>query len=271
MTLCIAAVCDHEDKRAIVICADWQGTHGQLAKSEDVYKIRHIAHSHVMALLAGDSTGAAEELYNACVPALKDFAAKSKDPDDFDLRMNKLLADLRAVVHRLKRTAVENYLASVWGLSHDEFFKEGSKALSSDIYLQIWTGIQDVDLSASVIFAYADDAEPVVIRIDRKATVHWEYKYSAIGTGQTIATAILCQEDYDFPISLNDCMGRVLLAKKAAERDLYVGKATVTGVLVQGEHPKVLTEAGWNYVSAKIPDIAGPKGLVIRKSHLDHW
>jgi hypothetical protein len=98
MTFCAAAVCHHKNRRAIVVCADWQGTIGGFLKVEDTRKYRHI--NACIVLLSGIETQAVS-LYHACIPALRKYTSGEHSPrDDFDLRESALKQDIERVARQ---------------------------------------------------------------------------------------------------------------------------------------------------------------------------
>ena len=102
-----------------------------------------------------------------------------------------------------------------------------------------------------MIIAYADDTEPLIIRIESDGRPVWEECYSCTGSGYEIAMAYLCQKDYDERMPLMECLARVFMAKKMAQKNPYVGNESSFDILINGDgnsSRRVLTDDGWRYL-----------------------
>ena len=80
--------------------------------------------------------------------------------------------------------------------------------------------------------------------------------------------AILCQNPYDEEMPLMECLARVYLAKRAAEKDPYVSEATSLQVLVRGAPSYDLSKECLDYLREKVPPISVPVGLEFSASFL---
>lgn len=65
-----------------------------------------------------------------------------------------------------------------------------------------------------------------------------------------------------------ECLARVYLAKRAAEKDPYVSEATSLQVLVRGAPSYDLSKECLDYLREKVPPISVPVGLEFSASFL---
>lgn len=229
MTVCIAAVCKHEGKTAIVLCCDWQGTKGDFIKSDSIDKIRWV--STASAMIAGAETNA-DEFLNECDKCIKEFTVKT-DADRSDLDMQEYLAALRDAVAKRKKVLVKELLALTRTMEPDEFWDKGLTRLGPSEFSRSLEEIRELTLGCSVILAsIGADGEDVMIRITPAGKVLWENTFVTIGSGGPIAEAFLHQYEWDADISLEECLYRVYSAKRAAEKSPHVGPTTSFEILI---------------------------------------
>jgi 20S proteasome alpha/beta subunit len=142
-----------------------------------------------------------------------------------------------------------------YGVSYSEFRSDSAKWFSKRDHRKIWKTLAKVSLGCSLIIAYADDVEPILIRIESDGLPHWEECYSCIGAGADIAMAYLCQKDYDEQMPLMDCLAQVYVTKRMAQKNPYVGNESSFDILVHGDaknEKRTLTDDGWKYLRDKM-------------------
>ena len=244
MTIGIAAICQHEGEQVVVFCSDWQGTRG-FVKSDDVYKMEHFP--NVPVLVSGDE-GPSKELAVDVGMAMQKFNAEPKPTGDLDLRIGAYMAELRRVSADRKRIRTDHLLKRLYGISLDEFYTRGQNILTPAHYDRVFRDVTATGLGAELLLAYGDPDEPVLIRIDDEAEVHWEHGYSAIGSGATIALSILCQTDHSETMPLMSCAMWMFEAKLAAEKDPYVGPTTSMGLMLSEDRRFDLSEEAWAFI-----------------------
>lgn len=262
VTLCIGAECKHENKWAVVNCADTRqekgGVFQELVGSEDAGKIAKIGPADKLfhVLLSGSPTKAID-LMAACRAAVSELIA-SPGGQDADLEITQYLQSIRHIAAAKKKLIIDHYLQMNLGVSLQEFLDTGSKRFLPDHYNQLWGEIRNLDRGADLIFSGfhgsgAGEIESILVRLDRVGETHWERGYSVIGVGMDIALAFLCQRDYDLEnMPLMECLFRVAEAKKSAERNRHVGTQTMILIAIQGAGRFRLSADGWEAMKASL-------------------
>jgi 20S proteasome alpha/beta subunit len=119
-----------------------------------------------------------------------------------------------------------------------------------------------------LLISYADDTETVIVEIRDDGKVIWINNYACIGTGSTIALATLCQEDWISMESL-DAAARLYTAKKAAEKDPYVGWGTSFAILVNGDKALDITREGRKLIWSKTKRRNFPRDLIAKQEFFE--
>jgi 20S proteasome alpha/beta subunit len=218
VTLCIAAICEHEAEPCIILCADRSGTRGAVS-SQDTDKIGQYGKTTVM--LAGQLS-AAKELLVECEAAIRTYPVGGND-----LELDALMQSLRQAVGRRKRRIIDEHLTTSYGLSYSEFLKDARTTFGESQYLHVWDEIRRLDLNSELIISTFSDGEAELLKISQDGKLTWEDHYCTAGTGSSIAHAFLCQRSYIDVIDLPFILHRVFEAKIAAEKNPYVGLETV--------------------------------------------
>ena len=265
MTFCVAAACVHEGKNAIVACCDMQMTNGgDQVRTEESNKLIYFGRGTI--LRTGDGSQA-DELVALIQPVLDSYNGVPKPPEEFDVRMSALLAELRKAVRRRRADLVEHYLGLRHNVSTADFRKNGATWFPLE-YESILYEMRHLKLGCDLICAYADDCEPIIVQITGDGEVLWQDHYACVGSGRDFAIAILAQSDwYDSP-ALMDCLARVYLAKLTAECDPLVGRKTLIEIMLEGEDFDDLSPEGRDYLEDRVGRIAIPSGLEFRPSFL---
>jgi 20S proteasome alpha/beta subunit len=263
MTLCIAAMCEHNAKNAIVLCCDWQGTYGGVVKSDDFYKMRWPS-GEFSIMLSGTGSNA-DELIALLNPVIASYDTANKSDNDFDIRISQFLEDIRRIVRKHKYNLVNHYFSMKYNVSYPDFLKSGSEWFPPHLYDGMVAEIGHVRLGCELILAYADDTESIIIEIREDGKVNWIDNYTCIGSGSIIARAVLSQEDF-ISMSVMDCAARVQMAKQAALKDPYVGDGTAFAVLINGEKAIDFTKEGLKFLYKRTKRIIFPKKLLYKES-----
>jgi len=248
MTLCIAAVCRHEGQPAIVTCADWQVTGPSIAW-EDYYKLRHYPNATIM--ISG-GLGEADDVCFDLYAVLKEFDEIRRSKADFEPRVGQYIAKVRETLTRRKRLRAEHTVAMKWGISLDKFYRKGLKRMPKDLYRKVIGEIEQVGLGMSSIIVYSGGNELVMLKTGPHGGVFWERTYAAIGSGERIALAFLCQAPHDPNMPLGQCLARVLTAKVAAERDPNVGRNTSLGVILADGRRFDVGDEAWAFLRDRV-------------------
>ena len=155
---------------------------------------------------------------------IREFGETTKSRDDLEPRVGQYMSKISEAAVRRKRLRAEHHIAMNYGISLDRFYKKGSKLMPKGIYKRIVGEIQQIKLDVQTIIIYSGDSDLIILRTGPWGRAVWERNYVAIGSGERIALAVLCQAPHDRNMPLVSCMLRVLEAKIAAERDPYVGR-----------------------------------------------
>ena len=123
MTICIAASCEHEGKHAVVLCADYQGTHGDYIKADDTYKFWHFHRGHGAIGFAGDVDCGAEfaRRFTAVARQFHELE-KTKDDGDMDIRIGRYLSMVRELAAEFKKERIDFAVRSRFEISLSEFY-----------------------------------------------------------------------------------------------------------------------------------------------------
>lgn len=266
MTIGIACQCLHNGEFAIALCCDWQATYGQMIKSEDQHKIRNAGRAGI---LIADDPAAADEVVSRITPIFVKYDTLTKNEEDFDLRITKLLADLRQVIREINAERRDYLLDTKYNTTAELFRKEGKDNFPSDMYYTILSEIGKIGIGCDLIIAYNEDVDPIIIEISgTDCGVHWVDDWACIGSGAWIARAVLVQDEKaDGPqyMNLMDCLAAIFFAKIAAQKDPHVGEYTSILVLTRKEQIE-LSPDGWDYLKKLTPKIAPPKGLEFQET-----
>jgi hypothetical protein len=85
-----------------------------------------------------------------------------------------------------------------------------------------------------------------------------------------IALAIMCQDVHDDEMPLMDCLAKICLAKRAAEKDPAVGTYNTFLILTDGKCFNVSDE-GWQYLKSKAIPIQAAENLDFKESFLEDY
>lgn len=247
MTVCIAAECEHNGERAIVLCSDVQGT--DFAKSADTHKVRSLEGKPV-AMLFSDIPGAALEFWAAVRPLATRLAESSGD----DIAISQFMADLRNLTRQRKQERVADFVARTYGLDDLEAFYRVADG-------NMLAAARGVGLDCELLLCHAAKADAMIVHVDNQGQSIWEHNYRCIGSGWAIARAFLSQMNWNRQMSPVECAGRLLSAKQMAEKDVYVSKETQIFVLFPGKPMHSFSAEGVSAVEACKPILKPSKAV----------
>ena len=246
MTVCLAGICDHKDGYAFVLCSDFQGTRGDYIKAEDTHKVWHFHGRRGAIMFAGDTDAGAEFFRRFQTIALEfEKIEKPHEMGDFDIRVGNYLKKVRELTTSFKKERASDKIGRIYGIDLDDFYSVSApKRFSPKLYDEIAETIKSIDLGAEFLIAYADDEEPLLIRVEQNGHVALENgRYIAIGSGWPLAMAVFSQIDQNKTQSLTECLTWVFQAKKYAENNPFVGATTALWVISQDGDDYILTNS----------------------------
>lgn len=237
----------HDGKPAIVLCADTQGT--DFAKSSDVRKISPLRDTGFKWMYC-DRPGIARELASAIGPAAEAFNATSMD----DVAVTQLIFDINQITKERKRLLVQDHIERTYGLDVSEFYKV---ATENERY-----AVANKGFECELLLTHAGPREAFVLHVNNQGLCSWEDNYKGIGSGWVIARSVLAQKDWNYRMNVLEAAGRLLFAKRSAEKDVYVSKETPLFASFAG-HPALVafSDAGVEAVEANNPRIKWPENV----------
>lgn len=229
MTVCIAAGFHDRlhDGPGIVLCCDERGTRGQVS-ADDSAKIRWALDDRLAVLLAGSRTSA-DQLYLTIMEAIQENVDFSDE-----MKITRFIQTVKRAAQKRKRELMEEHVSLTLGMSLDEFTNKSKNVLLETHYLDVWSELKSINLSAELILAALSEEEAIILRVTPFGDVLWENHFSTIGTGGPIAEAFLVQKNYDDLMEVEECVYRVFEAKVASEKNRDVGPTTYLEVLTGG-------------------------------------
>jgi len=244
VTVCIAAICQHEGQFRIVTCADWK-QETDLAGSETADKIRLLPKEWV-ALMAG-ALNRAEELVGRYERKLRNIEQVEDDED--------LYAVMKEPASQHKEALADDYIRHMLGISYKEFL-ERANTLPQEFVADKLKEISSINLGAALILAgfmevkkqvFKNESLPYLFVVDDSGThqdvVRAEDNFAVIGTGAYVAIPALNQREQDDNKNLMETIYNVYEAKRLAEVVLGVGQATSIDV-IGPNGVSTLSEAG---------------------------
>jgi ATP-dependent protease HslVU (ClpYQ) peptidase subunit len=259
VTICIAAVCQHNNKPRIVLCTDWRGE-TYLGASETSDKRRLLPNGWV-ALLAGDLNRAEElvALYESHLATKDSFA------DD-----NELFSFMKRPTETYKESLADSYIRQSLGISYREFLDRADK-LPAEIVSAKLNEIDRIKLNAALILcgfirtSSEGSANPYLFVVEdednHSNVVRVEDNFAAIGSGAYVAIPSLHQREHDSEKSLMETLYAVFEAKELSRVVPGIGAATSIDVMdADAAKPMLwsITEAGYEHCSALFRKL-GPK------------
>jgi 20S proteasome alpha/beta subunit len=233
MTLCISAAC-HYAGPTLICCCDASTTRDDVTSQSSIKMVwfGEAMNPSVNVMLAG-RLHSAKELVEYCRPSLNAYC----ESDHNDLAVNALLKGLREAIAKRRAALNDEYLTTQYAIRFADFLTNGQQWFSGAERGQILAELRTIGLyDASLIISSFTDGEPLIIEVTNDGHVAWVDHFAVQGTGARLANAFLQQRDYDDYMEIDECLFRILEAKRAAERDPYVGSDTHVRIFTAREH-----------------------------------
>jgi 20S proteasome alpha/beta subunit len=249
MTLCIAALCQSDDKRAAVLGFESRGETA-IASTDYVWKLESIGHGWT-ALIAGLVSDARE-----AAGIFREF---------FDLRAQTMTDNnasdlLREPANRFRRALAEQVVQNRLALSYDEFLDAGAQGKIPDdtrrkIFYEIEATVPEIELllvgplaGRLALFRYSGGK---IMREDN---------FAAVGTGAPIAESSLFQRGQHEHCNMTDTLYNVFEAQRLANIAPGVGKNKMFAVVTADSAIRFVTDSGEEYLAKQYQRL-GPKDL----------
>ncbi len=221
MTLCIAAKCDYEGKRAIIMASDLR-IEDDVAVSETAIKQDTLVPGWEF-MYAGRQ-GRATQL----VITLRDHLAKHP------LERFKATEILTQAVRTHREKMADEYIHTRIAKSYEWLLTEGQEALPQDLYSQLIHSIGNIQLDTQLIICGFLAGRPTIYVIDESRGLPYVRpveNFAAIGSGATIAEAMLHYRSHHGHTTLKVAAYHVCEAKRLGEMAPGVGYQTTFSVL----------------------------------------
>jgi hypothetical protein len=246
LTVCIAAVCQHNDEKRIVLCSDWKGEILNLAGSETTDKLRFLPKGWI-ALMA-DTLSRAEELIAAYETHIRGMEAV---PDEY-----ALFTEMKKPAQKYKEAMIDDFVRQTWGMSYSQLIASASN-LPGESVAKLLDSITSIKLGASLIVAgFIDtpddegkrESSPYLFVVQdsdgHEDVVSIQQQYAVIGSGAYVAIPAIHQREHDDEKSLMETIYTLFEAKKLSQVVPGVGEATSIDVMEPGGKLWSLSDAG---------------------------
>lgn len=219
MTVCIAAACEADNEKKIILCTD-QKSSSALGSAETARKEIPLGHSW-RCLTAGTEPDilALVRLY------------KKQFQDSKNLKADTIDASVKAPLHQRKKELAEEYVRRRFAFSHDEFVKFGKERLPAEIFYDANQRIDQLNLNASLILAGFIDGEPEIYYTESDGVARAANHFAIIGEGEYVAASALLRRQQDDWTSFENTLYHVWEAKKLSEAVGSVGRTTFMSVI----------------------------------------
>jgi hypothetical protein len=243
LTLCIAAICTHREKPAIVLCHDWRSETGDVAGGDVLDKLGWVVPERWAALKAGPISEA-DRLVHVVATAFQEAQKTFSLPSLFDIAMERYKWML--VDHYLQARLGITYASLIGGITlpngngngkvHlpekfvDEKLHEVENVPFPNCQL-IVAGFTDIPENRPVLCVLNEDHEEAYSRI------RFETNFAAIGSGAPAALTSLYRREHTAPdIQLMKAVYHIFEAKVTGEISPGVGDSTsITVLFPEGE------------------------------------
>lgn len=259
MTVCIAAICQQQNKSRIVTCTDWK-QESSIAQPETADKMRLLPKDWV-ALMA-HTLCRAEDL-------ITHYARKLRTTEAFE-DDKALFEAMKEPAFEHKRALTDEYIKQTLGISYQEFLDRAS-TLPQEVVAQKLKEISGIRLGAALILAgfievtrqerKTNENLPYLFVVDdqdnHQDVVRVEDGFAVIGSGSYMAIPALHQREQDDEKGLMETIYNVYEAKRLAEVVPGVGETTSIDIIQPGGM-WTLSDAGYDRCK-EIFDQIGPK------------
>lgn len=265
MTLCIAAICIHEKKPAIVLCSDWRSETGDVAGGDVQDKLSWITPGSIAALKAGPIADA--DRLAAVVKATFEQVL-------IPLSVDSVRPVLDVAMQRYRWMLIDHYLQARLGIDYAALVG-GMKVLNDpgapnvfypdDFINEKLHEVENVPIpNCQLIVAGFIENQPMVAILNEPtdpssyARTRFESNFAAIGSGSPAALISLYRREHTAPdVPLMKAAYNVYEAKLVGEVSPGVGDATSITVLLSNGECWDLTTAGHKYLGERF-DYFGP-------------
>ncbi len=223
MTVCIAAICAHEDSERIVLCTD-RKLSSSLGSTETGRKDLPIAHRWRL-LTAGEEPEiiALHRLYRRRFHDINNLTPEKLDESvKFPLRQRKI--DLS-----------NDYTFSRYNMSYADFVAVGKEKFPDEEYRNSIRNVASISLSASLIIAGFVDDSSEIYYTDADGVSRAANDFAVIGEGAYIAQSALLRREQNSRLSLAETIYNVYEAKRYSESIGSVGEHTAISILAPGQ------------------------------------
>lgn len=238
MTVCIAAVCQHEDVPQIILCNDYKKTSGLgSAETEDKF---HSLKFGWYALGAGTKSQI-EFLVREYRNHLRGISEIT------DMNIAEVL---REPLVKRKRALATEYIQNQYGLSYDEFLSIGREKLPPDMFRNELEYVKRIWLDAALIIVGFTGGDPKtkspnICKVESDGTMSLQEDFAVIGQGELLASPIFYQRAYTSKTPLSKAIFYVSEAKKNAENLASVGEDTSLDILGADNVVRSVNDAGF--------------------------
>lgn len=218
MTLCMAAVCWDADKKTSQIVFGFD-SHAEVpwAGGNVAFKFAW-ATKNWPALIAGDTSRAA------------DFLATCRevfDDDDEGLSQNNIFDKFNNISCTYKEKLCRRYVRQQLGIDYERFLTQGEDELPPELRGRIFHELARLDYECELlVFGFTrrvapmgrDVVEPHIVEIDRYGEVSLHQNFGAIGTGSVIAKSTLYQREQQAFLPLEETLYHLYEAARLASK-----------------------------------------------------
>ena len=221
MTLCVAAIAQHDD--AICVLSDTRLSLG--FTSGEFFNKATKVNQRWGVMLAGEVVCA--------TPVVESVRAVALNAD----HVTRALIE-QAVVTAIHGELIKRIEASVlspYKLSIDEFTKTGLKGFGPEAFADLRQRIERVDLGCEfLVFGFDEASKPHIFRVNERGAVddHSRTGFWAIGSGEYAALSALIFHDYDRNLDVREAVYYICMAKFMAER-ADLGQQTQVGYMIK--------------------------------------
>lgn len=221
MTVCLALLCDSQDKVVAVADRMVSVEFLSLQFEQHTKKVDQIGDRFV-ALTAGDALGHTEIIREAIRRT-----DQQSQPSVFEVASH-----IEASFIESRQKLAENSILRRVGLDYETFLDQ-QRNLTPELVSALVSGYQDVELEIELLVAGVDGtgAHLYLISDPGVTTCFDSIGYAAIGSGLPHAEGFLTEADYSPQISLNWAIWLCYVAKRRSERAPGVG-SKYTDILV---------------------------------------
>jgi 20S proteasome alpha/beta subunit len=254
VTLCIAAICEDQDRKqnCIVVSSDWKAEVGDIAGAEIQNKLYWIFDKSWPTLIAGTASEAHDLV--ACYRS-------NLNPKEITKR--NLGYRIRDAALKRKAELADEYVRARLGVDF-QYFKDNKDKIDPTVWSGIWNDIKKMTLDCQLIICTFIDGEPYIYQVEEDGKAWRDDNFVSIGTGSTIANSLLCFRQQDEENSLIHTLYNVFEATRFAYKAQSpgVGKQHAFSILYAGEAGKVnsfyITNKGQDTLKAWYSEY-GPK------------